>query len=144
MLLKTWSKISEPYDNPFWEKSNRIREKKKKRNNAANSGHLVPWQRTQAARTKTTQATNRWRRHIYVRCTQERNGITVHKNENPYIVFFCKHTIFINSLLFFGREIFWKIYATSHFMPPWNWQNSTLIVQPPFSINHSRASGNHI
>ena len=45
--------ILEPYDNPFWDKSNPGREKReeeKKKN--VNSGHLVPWQRTQAARAK--------------------------------------------------------------------------------------------
>jgi hypothetical protein len=33
--------ISEPYDNSFWEKSNPA-EEREKRNNAVNSGHLVP------------------------------------------------------------------------------------------------------
>ena len=44
--------ISKPYDNPFWEKSNIVerREKKKKEQNALNGGQLVPWQCMQAAR----------------------------------------------------------------------------------------------
>ena len=46
--VKTPCQISKPYDDPFWEKSNIGGEKKKK--NAFNSGHLVPWQRTQVAR----------------------------------------------------------------------------------------------
>ena len=44
-----------PTITPLWEKSNpsRERERKKEREkNAVNSGHLVPWQRTQAAQTK--------------------------------------------------------------------------------------------
>jgi hypothetical protein len=48
----TPAEISEPYDYPFWEESNLTeerREREKKKN--VNSGHLVPWQRTQAART---------------------------------------------------------------------------------------------
>ena len=50
LWLKTPCKISEPYDNPFWERSKRSREKEEEREkNAVNSGHLVPWQRTQAA-----------------------------------------------------------------------------------------------
>ena len=51
LKLKTPCKILETYDNPFLEKSNRIREKKKKRKNAINSGHLVISDSTQAART---------------------------------------------------------------------------------------------
>ena len=43
--------MSEPYDNPFLEKSN-ARRKKEEEKTAMNSGHLVSWQRTQAARTK--------------------------------------------------------------------------------------------
>ena len=43
-------KISEPYENPFWEKSKCRREKEREKN-AVNSEHLVPWQRTQAAQT---------------------------------------------------------------------------------------------
>ena len=51
LWLKAPCKISEPYNNSFWEKSYPSeREKERKRNNAVNSGHLVPWQRTQAAR----------------------------------------------------------------------------------------------
>ena len=41
--------LPEPYDNPLWEKRNRAERREK---NAVNSGHLVPWQRTQAARAK--------------------------------------------------------------------------------------------
>ena len=47
--------MSEPYDNPFMEKSNARREKEKKKErekNTVNSGHLVSFQCTQAARTK--------------------------------------------------------------------------------------------
>jgi hypothetical protein len=43
--------LKAPYNNSFWEKSNPA-EERKKRNNAVNSGHLVLWQRTQAARAK--------------------------------------------------------------------------------------------
>ena len=50
LWVKTPCKISEPYDNPFWEKSNPA-QRKKERENAVYSGHLVPWQRMQAART---------------------------------------------------------------------------------------------
>ena len=57
LWLKTPCKISEPYDNPFWERSKRSREKEEEREkNAVNSGHLVPWQRTQAARTKSVKS----------------------------------------------------------------------------------------
>ena len=44
MLLRSPCKISDPYVNPFWEKSNAGREKKKeeREKNAVNSGHLVP------------------------------------------------------------------------------------------------------
>ena len=42
--------ISEKYDNPFCEKSN-CSGKKEREKNAVNSGHLVLWQRMQAART---------------------------------------------------------------------------------------------
>ena len=48
--LKTPCKISEPYDNSFWEKSNNLGKKEQEKKKAVNSGHLVPWQRTQAAR----------------------------------------------------------------------------------------------
>jgi hypothetical protein len=41
-------KILKPYDNSFWEKRNRGRRKKKERKKNVDSGHLVPWQRTQA------------------------------------------------------------------------------------------------
>jgi hypothetical protein len=41
-------KISEPYDNPLWEKSKwSIEKERKRRRKNVNSGHLVPWQRTQ-------------------------------------------------------------------------------------------------
>ena len=50
--LKTPCKISEPYDNPFWEKSKWRR--KRERIDAGNSGHLVLWQRTQATRTNSS------------------------------------------------------------------------------------------
>jgi hypothetical protein len=46
--IKTLFKLSEPYDNPFWEKSKWSRRKKK--TNAVNSGHLVPWQHTKVSR----------------------------------------------------------------------------------------------
>ena len=49
--VKTPCKISEPYVNPFWEKSNCGGKKKEREKNAVISGHLVPWQRMQAART---------------------------------------------------------------------------------------------
>ena len=40
--MKTPCKISEPYDNPFWEKSNPAeREREERENNAVNSGHFV-------------------------------------------------------------------------------------------------------
>ena len=50
MLLRTPYKVSEPYNNPFWEKSNPsgMREREKKEKNAVNSGHLVPGQRSAA------------------------------------------------------------------------------------------------
>ena len=48
LWLKTPCKVSEPYNNPFWVKSNREEREK----NIVNSGHLVLWQHTQAARTK--------------------------------------------------------------------------------------------
>ena len=44
-LLNIPYKISEPYDNFFWEKSNasrRERERERKKKKAVNSGHLVP------------------------------------------------------------------------------------------------------
>jgi hypothetical protein len=44
LWVKTPCKISELYDNLFWEKSN---PPQRKRNNAVNTGHLVPWQRMQ-------------------------------------------------------------------------------------------------
>ena len=55
LRLKTPCKILETYDNTFWEKSNAGGKKEEREEkNAVNSGHLVPWQRTQAARTKIT------------------------------------------------------------------------------------------
>jgi hypothetical protein len=53
LWVKTPCKISEPYINPFWEKNNMGRKKKKKKN-AVKSGHLFAWQRTQAARANFT------------------------------------------------------------------------------------------
>ena len=50
LWLKTPCKISEPYDNRFWEKSRWSRErerKKEKKKNAVNSGHLILWQHIQ-------------------------------------------------------------------------------------------------
>jgi hypothetical protein len=41
LCLETPCKISEPYDNPFWVKSNIGGKRESKRNNAVNSGHLV-------------------------------------------------------------------------------------------------------
>jgi hypothetical protein len=49
--LKSPFKISEPYHKSFWEKSNGSGKKERKRKNAVNSGHIVQWQCTQAART---------------------------------------------------------------------------------------------
>ena len=46
LWVKTPCKILEPYDNPFWEKSNPA-ERERRENNAVNSGALFPWQRTQ-------------------------------------------------------------------------------------------------
>ena len=51
LWLKTPSKISEPYDNPFWEKSKRNKEEESEKNDVY-SGHLVLWQRTQTDQTK--------------------------------------------------------------------------------------------
>ena len=51
LIVCSQCNISKPYDNPFCEKSNIRREKKEEEEgkNAANSGHLVLLQRTQAA-----------------------------------------------------------------------------------------------
>ena len=62
----------EPYDNSFWEKiSGPGQRERKKEINAINNGHLVLWQRTQAARaniflsiTRPTCTQNNW-----LRCT---------------------------------------------------------------------------
>jgi hypothetical protein len=40
LCLETPCKISEPYDNPFWVKSNLGGKRESKRNNAVNSGHF--------------------------------------------------------------------------------------------------------
>jgi hypothetical protein len=55
LWLKTPCKISDPYDNSFWEKINDRREREREEKNAVDSGHLVPWQRTQPAWVKTHQ-----------------------------------------------------------------------------------------
>jgi hypothetical protein len=39
LSIKTPCKISEPYNNPFWEKSNPA---ERRENNGIDSGHLVP------------------------------------------------------------------------------------------------------
>ena len=41
LLLRSLCQISKPYDNPFWEKSNSVNRKKKKKNDADNRGHYV-------------------------------------------------------------------------------------------------------
>ena len=50
--LKPHAKFWNPTITPSGRKVTGSEKKKKKRKNAINSGHLVPWQRTQAVRTK--------------------------------------------------------------------------------------------
>ena len=67
----------EPYDKPFWEKSNGGGEKERREKNAV-SGHLVPWQRTQAARAKILlffTFTSRYLKHlIMIKNNQGKNN----------------------------------------------------------------------